>query len=62
MKQILKTLRISKGTQAALWGVARGLAAPFAALTQLSENTEDEDTNDDSDENAQIRKRSSGPD
>jgi two-component system nitrate/nitrite response regulator NarL len=61
MKQILRKLRVSNRTQAALWGVARGLAAPFAALTQLAENTEGEETNGDIDENAQIKKKSTGP-
>jgi two-component system nitrate/nitrite response regulator NarL len=43
MKQILRKLRVSNRTQAALWGVARGLAPPFAALTQLAENTNGEE-------------------
>jgi two-component system nitrate/nitrite response regulator NarL len=34
IKHILRKLRVSNRTQAALWGVARGLATPFAALTQ----------------------------
>jgi len=43
IKQILRKIRVSNRTQAALWGVARGLAAPFAALTQLAENTNGEE-------------------
>jgi two-component system nitrate/nitrite response regulator NarL len=43
IKYILRKLRVSNRTQAALWGVARGLAAPFAALTQLAENPNGED-------------------
>ena len=42
MKHILKKLRVSNRTQAALWGVARGLAASKAALTQLAENAPSE--------------------
>jgi len=33
IKHILRKLRVSNRTQAALWGVARGLAVPFGALT-----------------------------
>jgi len=32
IKRLLRTLRLSNRTQAALWGVARGLAHPHAAL------------------------------
>lgn len=44
IKQIVRKLRLANRTQAALWGAARGLAAPFAALTQLAENVEREKT------------------
>jgi two-component system, NarL family, nitrate/nitrite response regulator NarL len=44
IKHILRKLRVTNRTQAALWGVARGLAAPFASVTQLAENTEGEET------------------
>jgi two-component system nitrate/nitrite response regulator NarL len=43
IKHILRKLRLSNRTQAALWAVARGLAAPFAAVTQLAENTTGEE-------------------
>ena len=40
IKHILRRLRLSNRTQAALWGVTRGLAVPFAALTQPTGNTQ----------------------
>ena len=40
LKHILRKLRVSNRTQAALWGVARGLAWPFTALNQLGEHLE----------------------
>jgi two-component system nitrate/nitrite response regulator NarL len=42
MKHILRKLRVSNRTQAALWGVARGLAASRAALSQLAETEVEE--------------------
>ena len=44
IKRILRKLRLSNRTQAALWGVARGLAAPFAALTQLAESGDSDES------------------
>jgi two-component system nitrate/nitrite response regulator NarL len=43
IKHLLKKLRVSNRTQAALWGVARGLATPFAALTPFAENPNGEE-------------------
>jgi two-component system nitrate/nitrite response regulator NarL len=44
IKHILRKLRVSNRTQAALWAVAKGLATtPFSALTRLSRNGEGEE-------------------
>ena len=37
IKNILRKLRVSYRAQSALWGIARGLAAPFAQLAQTLE-------------------------
>ena len=42
LKHILRKLRVSNRTQAALWAVARGLAWPFTALNQLGKELEGE--------------------
>ena len=44
IKHILRKLRVSNRTQAALWGAARGLAAPYAVGIQVEQNENAEDT------------------
>jgi two-component system nitrate/nitrite response regulator NarL len=42
IKHILRKLRVTNRTQAALWGVGRGLAAPLSTLTPFLENGDGE--------------------